>query len=162
MPGSSAALLSQWSISKSAWELRLWSLKRGRLVMVSVQRHVHVPWLSVHTDNWRPSSWYHSLSAYQLPLAEKAHLSLRRCPWHLPVRAERPSLGGEGASGQKERNQPRRVLTRSHSGPSEAAMLTKCACIICLLQWQGGSQLTIFFKPLSKSISTLLHLDSGN
>lgn len=59
MPDSSMAFLSQWSVSKFPWKLRPGSLK---LFMVSVKKaYSQFPGLSIHTDNWRPSNWCHSL-----------------------------------------------------------------------------------------------------
>lgn len=65
---------------------------------------------------------------------------------------------------RKERSLPRKCsrrpfLEQPYSHPSEEAKQCIDASVICLLQFVGG-RLADVFNPLSKSISTLLHLDS--
>ena len=71
MPGSSAAFRSQWNISKSTLGIET-VVTQETLVMALVLDDRHVPaftQLSEQADNLRPSSWWHSLFTYQLPLA---------------------------------------------------------------------------------------------
>lgn len=153
MPSSSAAFLSQWSVSKSTLGIDT-VVTQETLVTASVlqDRHAPSPQLSSHADNLRPSIWWHSLFTYQLPLADHAHLSqevsctcldFESTCWlggQQVVRRENPSPGKfwEGPVVALQRKQ-----LHSYHSLEETKRASVHVLSVFFSQWEGG-KLTIF------------------
>ena len=155
MPGSSAAFRSQWNISKSTLGIET-VVTQETLVMALVLDDRHVPaftQLSEQADNLRPSSWWHSLFTYQLPLAGECTSQPTKTFLGAFIDFESTHWLG-GSNWHDGEPNPRKVLGRPHSGPLWAAAFTALmrggtqgqrACVICLHQSVGGKPSQCFF-----------------
>lgn len=175
MPGSSAAFRSQWNISKSTLGIETVVTQATLASMALVLDDRHVPsltQLSEQADNLRPSSWWHSLFTYQLPL-KRVHISANEnISWCFHRLWEHP-LAWWGAMAwwgtqSKEGSGKTPFWTsissclhstdeRRQTGPASMCHLPPSV--------SGGSQSMLFFfffnNSSRKSISTLPHLDSS-
>lgn len=148
----------------------LWSLKKRRSWLQCYRTGTH------HPLSCQPMLQIWDLAAADIPsshtsclLQASTHQSQRRCFLYLLRLWEHP-LVWWAAIGMKGGPQPRKVSRRPvlalqkqlHSCHSleEANMASVHMLSAFLSLWEGG-QLMTFFSSLSKSINTLLHLDSS-